>query len=67
MDSLHEQFITINACGISISLYPPYKLEIRTERNVASHLHKLYELHILLDGEAIIITQQKNYHLRKEL
>jgi len=65
MSSLQEEYITADACGVSISLYPPYNLEIRTERNVAAHLHKLYELHILLDGEAKITTPQKNYRLRK--
>ena len=39
------------------------KAELRIQRNVAMHMHMTYELHVLLAGEACIVTEQGEYML----
>lgn len=60
----HEAF-SAEVCGMGIRFDCLDRIMLRTERNIPMHLHMIYEMHVLLNGEAQIISNENSHLLKK--
>lgn len=63
MNSSLDNFAFAEIGSLGMIFEPIINVQLHTERNIAMHMHMVYEMYLLLEGKARIATDSENYEL----